>query len=130
MRSRSILALLTSLVVLAFVITPALAAKDDLDTKIASILEETFPADGPGAAVIVVKGGEVVFEGARGMADIEHGVPLTAESVFRLGSITKQFTAAAILLLAERGELSLDDPITEYLPTIQCMVTPSPSSTC
>lgn len=116
MRLRSTAGLLISFVVFAFVVPPAVAADEDLSSKIASIMKETFPADGPGAAVIVVKGGEVVYEGAVGMADIEHGVPLTAESVFRLGSITKQFTAAAILLLAEREQLSLDDPITKYLP--------------
>ena len=50
------------------------------------------------------------------MADLELGVPLQPDMVFRLGSITKQFTAAAILLLAEEGKLSLQDPIEKYLP--------------
>src|SRR5690606_8013869 len=52
---------------------------------------------------------------ARGMADMEQQEPLTADHVFRIGSITKQFTAVAILQMAENGKLKLDDPITKYL---------------
>ncbi|NIL99952.1 MAG: serine hydrolase [Acidobacteria bacterium] len=89
---------------------------DERSERIDAILDRCYPADGPGAAVIAVRGGEVVYRGARGMADLENGLPLTPESVFRLGSITKQFTAAAILLLVERGELSLSDRLTEFLP--------------
>lgn len=79
-------------------------------------LEEAYPADGPGAAVIVVKDTEVLFRSASGKADMELDVPLTPENVFRLGSITKQFTAAGILLLEEQGKLSVDDNINKYLP--------------
>ena len=79
-------------------------------------LDEAYPADGPGAAVIVVKDNEVVFRSASGMADMELNVPLTPENVFRLGSITKQFTASAILLLEEQGKLSIGDNINKYLP--------------
>jgi len=78
-------------------------------------LNAAYPADGPGATAIVVKDGEVLFQGARGMADLELGVPLTPDHVFRLGSITKQFTAAAIMLLEEQGKLAVGDPITKYL---------------
>jgi D-alanyl-D-alanine carboxypeptidase len=79
-------------------------------------LEEAYPADGPGGAAIVVKDGEVVFRAARGMADLEMGISLEPDHVFRLGSITKQFTAAAILKLADEGTLSVDDEITHHLP--------------
>jgi len=79
-------------------------------------LEEAFPADGPGAAVIVVKDKKVLFRSASGQADMELGVPLSPDNVFRLGSITKQFTAAAILLLEEQGKLSISDDIKKYLP--------------
>lgn len=79
-------------------------------------LEETYPADGPGAAVIVVRDNKVLFRSASGMADMELGVPLSPDNVFRLGSITKQFTAAGILLLEEQGKLSVSDNINKYLP--------------
>ena len=91
-----------------------LAAK--LGDRIDTIMAASYPGDGPGAAAIAVREGKVVYRGARGMADLENGLELSPESVFRLGSITKQFTAASIMLLVERGELSLSDPLTQFLP--------------
>jgi D-alanyl-D-alanine carboxypeptidase len=81
-----------------------------------ALLKGSFPADRPGAAVIVTKDGRTLFEKAYGMADLELRVPLQPDMVLRLGSITKQFTAAAILMLAEDGKLSLQDPIEKHLP--------------
>jgi len=81
-----------------------------------SIVSSAYSADAPGVAVIVVRDGAVLYRGARGLANLELAVPLRPESVFRVGSITKQFTAAAILLLAEEGKLSLSDPVTKFLP--------------
>ncbi|MGB2697787.1 MAG: serine hydrolase [Candidatus Zixiibacteriota bacterium] len=66
---------------------------------------------------LVAKDGEVIFKKGYGMANIELGVPNTPEMKFQIGSITKQFTATAILQLQEKGLLSLDDPITKHLPT-------------
>ena len=85
-------------------------------TAYREILDAAWPADGPGAAALVARGDEIVFLGARGMADLEHGLPLRPDMVFRLGSITKQFTAAGIMMLVEEGKLSLDDPLTKFLP--------------
>jgi D-alanyl-D-alanine carboxypeptidase len=81
-----------------------------------NLLKEAYPQNGPGAAVIVVKDGKTLFRQAQGMASIELGVPLQPDMVFRLGSITKQFTAAAILLLAEDGKLNVQDRIEKHLP--------------
>jgi CubicO group peptidase (beta-lactamase class C family) len=81
-----------------------------------AILSAAYAPDSPGAAALVARGSTVVFLDAAGMADLELGVPLAPDMVFELGSITKQFTAAAILMLAEEGKLSLDDPITKHLP--------------
>jgi CubicO group peptidase (beta-lactamase class C family) len=67
-------------------------------------------------AALVAKDGKVLFQKGYGMANIELGVPNTPEMKFQIGSITKQFTATAIMQLAERGLLSVDDPITKYLP--------------
>ena len=97
--------------------TPAAVPKPAGPTAaIDALLKGSYPADRPGAAVIVTKDGETLFERAYGMADLELGVPLRPDMVFRLGSITKQFTAAAILMLAEEGKLSLQDPIEKHLP--------------
>ncbi len=72
----------------------------------------------PGAAVLVVRDGFVVFRRAYGCADLEQGVAATPASDFRLASMTKQFTAAAVLLLAQDGRLSLDDPVRRWLPSL------------
>jgi D-alanyl-D-alanine carboxypeptidase len=87
----------------------------DMD-QIDGLFTEAYPANEPGVTVIAVKNGEVVFRGAYGMADLEHEIPLKTDMVFRLGSITKQFTAVAIMMLEQEGSLSVSDDITQYLP--------------
>ncbi len=70
----------------------------------------------PGAAVLVAQDGQVLFETGFGYADIENNVQVSSETKFRIGSISKQFTAAAILKLAEQGKLILSDPLIKYIP--------------
>ena len=91
--------------------SPSAAAEADFAAELDAAFAAAYPADGPGAAVLVEKGGEVILRRGYGMADLELGVPIAPEMVFRLGSITKQFTAAAILLLVEEGKLALDDTV-------------------
>lgn len=86
-----------------------------LEQTIDELIQETYNATEPGAAVIVVKDGEVIFRKGHGMANLELGVPIEPDMVFRIGSITKQFTAVAILMLVEQGKLSLDDSISKFL---------------
>jgi CubicO group peptidase (beta-lactamase class C family) len=89
---------------------PSLAAR--IDASIASFYKD----DAPGATIIVVKDGQTVFRKAYGMADVARHEPLTPDTALRIGSITKQFTSTAILMLAEEGKLSLDDELTKFLP--------------
>ena len=84
----------------------------NLVSQIDDILTRAYPADAPGAAVLVVHRGQVLLRKGYGGANLELGVPMKPEHIFRIGSITKQFTAVAILQLAEAGKLSLDDEIT------------------
>ena len=72
----------------------------------------------PGMVVAVYRHGQPEKIGCYGFADLEHRVPLHRDSVFEICSVTKQFTAAAILLLVEDGKMQLDDPIAKYIPTI------------
>src|SRR5882724_11662796 len=72
----------------------------------------------PGCAVGVGVGGKAVLERAYGMADLEHDVPNTPDTIFEAGSVSKQFTAAAVLLLARDGKLSIDDPAKKYIPEL------------
>ncbi|HIG74680.1 MAG TPA: serine hydrolase [Bacteroidetes bacterium] len=74
--------------------------------------------DSPGAVVAIARRGELVFGEAYGMADLTHGVPYTLDTPTNIGSTSKQFTAFAIGLLAERGELSLDDDIRQHIPEL------------
>ena len=66
-------------------------------------------------AVLLARDGQPIVSRGYGMANIEHGVPNTPQTVFRLGSVTKQFTAMAVVMLQERGKLSVNDPICKYL---------------
>lgn len=70
----------------------------------------------PGAAVLVVRNGVIVKNAGYGFANLETRTRVTPDTVFEIGSMTKQFTAAAVMLLSERGKLSLDDPATKYFP--------------
>lgn len=72
----------------------------------------------PGCAVAVAQGGQPVFKRAYGASDLERGTPNTPETVFEAGSVSKQFTAAAVLLLAKDGKLSLSDDVRKYLPEL------------
>ncbi|HSL20384.1 MAG TPA: serine hydrolase [Vicinamibacterales bacterium] len=86
------------------------------EAAIDALMSEAYPADGPGAAVIVARGGQPIYRKAIGMADLELGVKLEPDMVFEIGSVTKQFTAAAVLMLVEEGKLALSDDITRVLP--------------
>src|SRR5271163_13318 len=66
--------------------------------------------------VLVARGGEVLFSKGYGMANLEWDIPNSPSTKFRLGSVTKQFTATSILLLEERGKLKVDDPVKKYMP--------------
>ena len=78
--------------------------------------EQKLGHDGPGVAVLVARGDQVLYRGARGMASVELGVPLSPDQVFRIGSVTKQFAAATLLKLIDDGRAKLDDPLSKYLP--------------
>ena len=70
------------------------AVPADLQREAAAILESAYKANEPGAAAIVMRGGQVIWAGGRGLADLESGRTITPQTVFRTGSITKQFVAA------------------------------------
>ena len=77
-----------------------------------------YKPNNPGAQLAIGRHGKVIFSKAWGMADMEHNIPLTTESVTEAGSVSKQFTAAAILLLEQQGKLSLNDDVRKYIPEL------------
>lgn len=84
----------------------------ELEAVVQQELEET---NTPGAAVLVVRGNEIVFAKGFGIANVETGEPVNAEMLFRIGSTTKMFTAAALVSMAEDGEIDLNQPIGTYV---------------
>ena len=79
---------------------------------------KTYVGPAPGCAAAVSLNGDVVFEKAFGLADLEHNVPNTPQTIFESGSVAKLFTAAALVLLQQDGKLSLDDPVRKYIPEL------------
>jgi CubicO group peptidase (beta-lactamase class C family) len=94
--------------------TPATNAS--LAERIDALFSEYARRDVPGASVIIIKDGKVLYKKAYGLANVEGKVRSTTRTNYRIASMTKQFTAMAILILAERKRLSLDDPLTIFFP--------------
>ena len=90
---------------------PALSA-----AQIEVAIGQYYKPNEPGAVILVAKDGKTIFRKAYGLADAAKGTPMTADMQLRLGSITKQFTSTAILLLVDEGKIRLDDDITRFLP--------------
>ena len=90
--------------------------KENLEEKVDEIFKQWDNPDSPGCAVAIIKEGEIIYQKNYGMADLEHDIPITPQTKWFLGSISKQFTAMCILLLAEQNKIALDDDIREYLP--------------
>ncbi len=91
------------------------AIAQPLTTRLDSLIASRIKDVAPGCAILVAKNGTIVYEKAFGMADIELNVPMQSNMIFRLGSTTKQYTAIAILQLAEQGKLSLQDFIQKFI---------------
>src|SRR5689334_3559440 len=85
-----------------------------LSRKIDQLVSKEYTSLAPGCAVLVAKKDKIIYEKAFGMANLELNVPLKSDMVFRIGSITKQYTAIAILRLMEEGKLSLKDSLQQF----------------
>jgi len=94
----------------------ASAAAQPPDPAVDALFSAYDRADSPGCALGVIRDGEFTYRRGYGMANLEYDLPLGPKTVFRIGSTSKQFTAAAIALLAEQGKLSLDDPVRRHFP--------------
>ena len=97
----------------------AQAAAWPLAQSLDSLLNDPkYRPENPGFAVMVIQKGQIVYEEQRGMANLKQRLPVRAETMFNIGSISKQFTAAAIFLLEERGLLGVSDPVQKHLPEL------------
>jgi CubicO group peptidase (beta-lactamase class C family) len=120
---RSPLRLVLSWLLLCGTVPPALAqdveAEAEAEEAIQAVLAEHYEADGPGAAVAVLQGGELLAASFIGLADIDAEIPIDADTVFDLASVSKQFTATAVLKLAGEGKLDVRKPLSVYVPDFE-----------
>src|SRR5688572_30066268 len=89
----------------------------DIEAKVDKIFEK-WTHTTPGCSVAVSVDGKTTLAEAYGMSDLEHDVRNSADTIFEAGSVSKQFTAAAVLLLVRDGKISLDDPVRRYIPEL------------
>src|SRR5919204_5417671 len=100
-------------------------AFDDIDRMFTEFAVQNHV---PGAAWGIVIDGELAHAGSTGVRDVEKKAPVDAETVFRIASMTKSFTAMSILKLRDEGKLSLDDPVERYVPELKSMIYPTSDS--
>jgi len=93
-------------------------------SQVDALFAEWNTTRSPGCAVAVLRDGRIAYEQGYGMADLDHGIPITPTTVFHVASVSKQFTAAAILLLVQEGKVGLDDPVRKYVPELPDFGTP------
>jgi CubicO group peptidase (beta-lactamase class C family) len=115
---RNVLALPVLLVAGASWWSGAAGAQAPETTRVDALFAEWDQLGSPGAAVAVLKDGEIVLERGYGSAQLEHGVPVTPATIFHVASVTKQFTTFAVAILEEQRLLSLDDDVRRYLPEL------------
>jgi CubicO group peptidase (beta-lactamase class C family) len=96
----------------------AAAAQEETARKVDEIFQEFGKPGTPGASVAVIRDGRIVLAKGYGAATLEHHAPVTADTIFHVASVTKQFTAMALVLLERDGKLSLEDDVHKYLPEL------------
>ena len=115
--------------ILLFLITTGLAASaqigQDTVSKIETIFSKYQP-DHPGCMLSISRNGQLIYSKAWGLADMERNVPLTTSSITEAGSVSKQFTAASILLLEQQGKLSINDDVHKFIPELPDYGSPIP----
>lgn len=90
-------------------------AQNDISNKIETLITSIYKEATPGISVLIAKNGKPIFRKAYGESNLELNTSMVSENVFQIGSITKQFTAVSILMLAEQGKINLEDPIETYI---------------
>ena len=97
---------------------PPLTIESAVSERIDRLFQDWEGGDSPGCAIGVIRKEQLVYRQAFGLADVEHRSPLTTTSLSYVGSMAKQFTAMAILLLEQDGKLALGDDIRRYVPEL------------
>lgn len=100
------------------------ASGQSLEAHVDSLFASVDQPDTPGAAVVIMRGDSIHFAKGYGVADLEHSIPITPNTVFMVASVSKQFTAYGIALLTTQAKISLDDPVTDYIPELASFTPP------
>ena len=129
--TRCLLRRLSTLFVLAMLFSGALAQskpEGPQPDNVAGRVDKLFAAfdkqDSPGCSLAVIKDGSIIYKRGYGAADLDHGIPISPGTVFHVASVSKQFTAFAVMLLAQQGKLSLDDPVRKHITELRDFGTP------
>jgi CubicO group peptidase (beta-lactamase class C family) len=105
-------------------LSPGSVSQGEVTARVDKVFEKWNRTDSPGCALSVMKDGRIVYKHGYGMADLDHDVTIAPSTVFHVASMSKQFTAASIVLLAQQGKLSLDDDVRKYIPELPDFGTP------
>ncbi len=95
---------------------------NDVAARVDKVFAQFDKPTSPGCALAVIKDGQIVYKRGYGMADLDHDIPIKPDTVFHVASVSKQFTAMAILLLAKQGKLALDDEVRKHIPELRDFV--------
>ncbi len=105
--------------ILVFALLPSIAKANNVNEKVDALFGAIDIHNAPGCNVGVIKNGEFAYKAGHGLANMEVGVSLDGNNVHRIASVSKQFTAMSVLLLAEEGKVDLQDDIRQYLPELK-----------
>src|SRR5262245_8137550 len=113
-------AILLALALVAAPLAYGQAAPDEKEreARVDKLFERWDKPASPGCALAVVRDGNILYKRGYGLANLEYDIPITPSTIFHVASVSKQFTAMAITLLAHEGKLSLDDDVRKYLPEV------------
>jgi len=118
MASRFLVPVLLCLLSTSSAAQSGLAPAERPEAKVYALFQKMDTTVSPGCALSIIRDHKIVYEHGYGMADLDHNIPITPATVFHVASMSKQFTAASILLLAQEDKLSLDDPVRKYIPQL------------
>jgi CubicO group peptidase (beta-lactamase class C family) len=127
-RPASCIRILAFLAIWTFTQT-ALLGEQTIEGSIDQLLTPHDRTDAPGLAVGVIKEGEILYSKGWGMADLEHAIPISPDSVFDIASVSKQFAGLAIAMLESENKLTLDDPINKHVHGLPDVFDPVRSET-
>jgi len=116
--SRQLICLIAAVILACAGVATAAEEPTGESGRVDRLFAEWDKPTSPGCAVGVMKDGRIIHERGYGMADLDHDVKVSPTTVFHVASMSKQFTAAAILMLAQDGKISLDDPVRKYVPEL------------